>query len=146
MKDGGTHQHSSGYPPVTAATAAGRRCGAQEGGGPCCSSVDRVEADQLQAGSGMDRLNGGMKRSSSENATNATRDPETMSSTATDLSITKPWKQRFSFRQPRRQHVLEEVGFYQFSMGYLHLSSQLIWRGFHHFLANDTPAHLPDIA
>ena len=26
----------------------------------------------------MDRVNGGMKRSSSENATNATRDPETM--------------------------------------------------------------------
>ena len=30
----------------------------------------------------MDRVNGGMKRSSSENATNATRDPETIFSTA----------------------------------------------------------------
>jgi len=49
-----------------------------------------------------------MKRSSSENATNATRDPETMSANPTDLSVTKPWKQRFSFRQPRKQHTLEE--------------------------------------
>ena len=56
----------------------------------------------------MDRSNG-MKRSSSENATNATRDPETMSANPTDLTVTKPWKQRFIFRQPRKQHTLEEV-------------------------------------
>ena len=67
----------------------------------------------------MDRVNGGMKRSSSENATNATRDPETMFSADPGAGtgsgppgITegpKPWKQRFSFRQPRKQQTLEEV-------------------------------------
>ena len=62
----------------------------------------------------MDRVNGGMKRSSSENATNATRDPETIfsnvsSTTGPDPVISKPWKQRFSFRQPRKQATLEEV-------------------------------------
>ena len=69
----------------------------------------------------MDRVNGGMKRSSSENATNATRDPETMfsqgpgagpggpGSSGPEGPGSKPWKQRFSFRQPRKQQTLEEV-------------------------------------
>ena len=71
----------------------------------------------------MERVNGGMKRSSSENATNATRDPETMFSAepgagtgagapgipGTEGPGSKPWKQRFSFRQPRKQQTLEEV-------------------------------------
>ena len=69
----------------------------------------------------MDRVNGGMKRSSSENATNATRDPETMFSAEPGAGTgagapgipegpgSKPWKQRFSFRQPRKQQTLEEV-------------------------------------
>ena len=70
--------------------------------------------------SNMDRVNGGMKRSSSENATNATRDPETIFSNVVPgqagagpenlMSQSKPWKQRFSFRQPRKQPTLEEVG------------------------------------
>ena len=70
----------------------------------------------------LDRVNGGMKRSSSENATNATRDPETMFSCVVsgagqgagpgqgqDTPLSKPWKQRFSFRQPKKQATLEEV-------------------------------------
>ena len=70
----------------------------------------------------MERVNGGMKRSSSENATNATRDPETMFSQVAGAGAggtgaagmpgvdgPKPWKQRFSFRQPRKQQTLEEV-------------------------------------
>ena len=70
----------------------------------------------------MERVNGGMKRSSSENATNATRDPETMFSAGPGAGGTgapgmpgsegpgsKPWKQRFSFRQPRKQQTMEEV-------------------------------------
>ena len=69
----------------------------------------------------LDRVNGGMKRSSSENATNATRDPETMFTQgpvgptgpggpgASGTEGPKPWKQRFSFRQPRKQPTLEEV-------------------------------------
>jgi len=54
----------------------------------------------------------GMKRSSSENATNATRDPETgVATTPGELAVTKPWKQRFSFRQPRRpRHDLDDSG------------------------------------
>ena len=43
----------------------------------------------------------GMKRSSSENATNATREPDTVDA---DQLVSKPWKQRFSFRQPRKHH------------------------------------------
>ena len=65
----------------------------------------------------MERVNGGMKRSSSENATNATRDPETMFSNVVpgqqaalpDSVMSKPWKQRFSFRQPKKQATMEEV-------------------------------------
>lgn len=45
----------------------------------------------------------GMKRSSSENATNATREPEAVGEA--DLPLAKPWKQRFSFRQPRKQQI-----------------------------------------
>ena len=57
----------------------------------------------------MDRYNG-MKRSSSENATNATREPETMFSTPGPENLPpKPWKQRFSFRQPKKQAAVEEV-------------------------------------
>ena len=58
----------------------------------------------------MDRLYNGMKRSSSESATNATREPETMFSNVAPESVQpKPWKQRFSFRQPRKQQPIEEV-------------------------------------
>ena len=46
---------------------------------------------------------GGMKRSSSENATNFSREAET--GLEADQHVTKPWKQRFSFRQPRRQQA-----------------------------------------
>ena len=57
----------------------------------------------------MDRYNG-MKRSSSESATNATREPETtMFSTPGPENPPKPWKQRFSFRQPKKQPPVEEV-------------------------------------
>ena len=57
----------------------------------------------------MERYNG-MKRSSSESATNATREPETMFSNVAPESVQpKPWKQRFSFRQPRKQQPIEEV-------------------------------------
>lgn len=49
----------------------------------------------------------GMKRSSSENATNFTRDLEI--SVDPDQHVTKPWKQRFSFRQPRRQNTTDTI-------------------------------------
>ena len=49
----------------------------------------------------------GMKRSSSENATNFTRDLEI--SVDPDQHVTKPWKQRFSFRQPRRQNATDTI-------------------------------------
>lgn len=60
----------------------------------------------------MDRYNG-MKRSSSDSgATNASREPETMFSNVApgpESVQPKPWKQRFSFRQPRKQQPIEEV-------------------------------------
>lgn len=49
----------------------------------------------------------GMKRSSSENATNFTRDLEI--SVDPDQHVIKPWKQRFSFRQPRRQNTTDTI-------------------------------------
>ena len=52
-------------------------------------------------GKGESRGGSGMKRSSSENATNCTREVE--NGLDTDQTTVKPWKQRFSFRQPRRQ-------------------------------------------
>ena len=52
-------------------------------------------------GKGESRGGSGMKRSSSENATNCTREVE--NGLDTDQATVKPWKQRFSFRQPRRQ-------------------------------------------
>ena len=46
----------------------------------------------------------GMKRSSSENATNLGRgDGEHL--VFAEPNVTKPWKQRFSFRQPRKEQV-----------------------------------------
>ena len=64
----------------------------------------------VNTGNTMDRLYNGMKRSSSESATNATREPETMFSNVAPESVQpKPWKQRFSFRQPRKQQPIEEV-------------------------------------
>ena len=59
----------------------------------------------------MERYNG-MKRSSSDSATNASREPETMFSNVgpgPESVQPKPWKQRFSFRQPRKQQPIEEV-------------------------------------
>ena len=85
------------------------------------SSTEQVYVDNNNINNNnsviMDKINGGMKRSSSENATNATRDPETMFSNpgagaTADTVMSKPWKQRFSFRQPRKQATLEEVSFH----------------------------------
>jgi len=62
-------------------------------------------------GKGESRGGSGMKRSSSENATNCTREVE--NGLDTDQTTVKPWKQRFSFRQPRRQFTQDS----QSSMG-----------------------------
>ena len=47
----------------------------------------------------------GMKRSSSENATNLGREGGEHLVYTAEPNVTKPWKQRFSFRQPRREQA-----------------------------------------
>ena len=84
----------------------------QDGGGNQASDTLRTVNDiypGVENGSEtlMSSRGAGMKRSSSENATNFTRDLEI--SVDQDQHVIKPWKQRFSFRQPRRQHTTDTV-------------------------------------
>ena len=73
--------------------------GVKEGGGGGGGEGDERQKGTRGRRGVLDGHGGGMKRSSSENATNFTRDTADI-----EQQVTKPWKQRFSFRQPRRQH------------------------------------------